>query len=579
VRTNCTHCTIYPDLSKSGARWKNDWPPGNTDSERIALTMADETEEQNPASTLLPLSDTEESISFENISNPSSTTTIEDSEEKDQEDTEHEQDDRDEEIVLEITEREDIEVDIDIDFDTRTTVDIATTMTTRPSRWLASARTDQQAEGMAVAVKREDRVNLTADALLKLQKSSTEGMTHKFALMSHTTDDQLVECYNLSLRIEELKLTMKKTDTIGGFDIFDRAITCPETPMPAELPLIERIDELTEASVRASVRFKRYYGQTFDIQDLQWSQELIENSCDEDLRIKVLERLRPIPDVEQGGPLFYYTMIQLIQTDAEQAVRTLIDKLEHLSLKTLSGENIFTACSLIRGVLARLKSVNQVPHDVETTLLDILQTSSVEDFNTVFKTLSDSKFLGISLAKTAEEILILAERLYTRLLSKGSWTGVGRVGKSTFIANGQHNAAVADVTEQLAVPTCWNCGKNGHLSNECDQPKKRRGGDRPGKAKSWKRTPPGADDPHEKMVAGAKWYWCGRCCFWNQTHLSKDHVARQANLAEDEASQASKGSATTGSATTGSGEDADSSLDPRISFYGNVMRKMHGAKN
>jgi hypothetical protein len=318
--------------------------------------MADATEEQNPTSIVLPLSDTEESISFENISRSSSIT---DSEEVDHQDTENKQD-----------KGKDIEVDTGVDFDTGATVPIdmsttvprtfgintmttpATTMT--PSRWLASARTDQQAEGMAVAVKREDREKLTADALLKLQKSSTEGMTHKFALMSHTTDDQLVECYNLSLRIEELKLTMKKTDTIGGFDIFERVVTSPQATMPAELPLIEKIDELTETSIRASIRFKRYYGQTFDIQDLQWSQELIENSWDEDLRIKVLERLRPIPDVEQGGPLFYYMMIQLIQTDAEQAVRTLIDKLEHLSLKTLSGENIFTACSLIRGVLACL---------------------------------------------------------------------------------------------------------------------------------------------------------------------------------------------------------------------------------
>jgi hypothetical protein len=212
---------------------------------------------------------------------------------------------------------------------------------------------------------------------------------------------------------------------------------------------------------------------------------------------------------------------------------------------------------------------------VETTLLDILQTSSVEDFNTVFKTLSDSKFFGIALAKTADEILILAERLYTRLLSKGSWTGVGRVGKSTFIADGKQNAAVDDLTKQLATQICWNCGQSGHLSNKCDKPKKRRGGRGKEKEKvtSWKRQPPRADEPHEKTIAGSKWYWCGRCCSWNESHLSKDHVARQANLAKDEASQAS------GSITTGSGGKATDSIpDARISFYGNVMRKMHGAQ-
>jgi hypothetical protein len=93
----------------------------------------------------------------------------------------------------ELSEREqeehtDVEV-VDIGFiDTRTTrTDANDTM----SRWLVTARTSQEAQQMAVAVKKEDRDKLSADALLKLQKSSTIGMTNKFALMNHTTDDQL----------------------------------------------------------------------------------------------------------------------------------------------------------------------------------------------------------------------------------------------------------------------------------------------------------------------------------------------------------------------------------------------------
>ncbi len=43
----------------------------------------------------------------------------------------------------------------------------------------------------------------------------------------------------------------------------------------------------------------------------------------------------------------------------------------------------------------RLKTVNKVPHDVEATILDVLQTTSVKDFNSVFKTLQDNRFLGL----------------------------------------------------------------------------------------------------------------------------------------------------------------------------------------
>jgi hypothetical protein len=148
--------------------------------------------------------------------------------------------------------------------------------------------------------------------------------------------------------------------------------------MPPEIRLIDKIDALTKSQVQAAMKVKQYYGQTYDVQDLQWSQEMVKNSCDKDLATKVMERLRKIPDKEKGDALFYFFMIKLIQTDTEQAVRVLTKKLKKLSLKTLAGENVFTACSLIQGVIKRLEIVGKIPHDVNTTVMRILQTSFVD---------------------------------------------------------------------------------------------------------------------------------------------------------------------------------------------------------
>jgi hypothetical protein len=74
------------------------------------------------------------------------------------------------------------------------------------------------------------------------------------------------------------------------------------------------------------MKFKRYYGQIYNVQNLQ-SQELIKNSCDEDLAMKVV----------------YFIVIKLIQTNMEQAVRVLTENLEKLSLLTRTGENVHTA--------------------------------------------------------------------------------------------------------------------------------------------------------------------------------------------------------------------------------------------
>ena len=309
------------------------------------------------------------------------------------------------------------------------------------ARWLTplTGRSDLEAGGMAVAIKKEDRQQLSADALLKLQRASTEGMTHKFFLMGSSKEDQLVQCYNLALRVEELKLHMKKTDIVSALEIFETIIPVPSVAFPNPMPntpsLFDKNGEaLSEGHVRATMKFKRYYGMPYDIQDLQWSQEFLENSCEEDLRIKVLEKTRQIPDTEQGGGLFYYFMIKLIQSDVERAARGLIVRLEKMTLKSLSGENVFTACSLIRGVYDKLESIGKTPDDVDITILKIMQTSSVDDYNDVFKGLYHFNLLGLGTKKTPSEILDVAESVYKMHLEPETlspWKGAGCVGKST----------------------------------------------------------------------------------------------------------------------------------------------------
>jgi hypothetical protein len=94
--------------------------------------------------------------------------------------------------------------------------------------------------------------------------------------------------------------------------------------------------------------------------------------------------------------------------------------------KKQTEENIFTTCTLIPGVMDRLKPVNKVPYNVEGTILNVLQSISVKDFNSVFKRLQDNQFLGLSVQqKIMEKILVLLP--YTRLLTKGVWKGRQRI--------------------------------------------------------------------------------------------------------------------------------------------------------
>jgi hypothetical protein len=112
-----------------------------------------------------------------------------------------------------------------------------------------------------------------------------------FSLMTHASSDQLKECYNLGLRVKVLQTHLKKTDLMGGFNIWCCAGTII-TPTDIlgngningpTLSLIDNIDQIFEMYVHQMMHFKCYYGQEYDLQDLQWLQELLKNSCDKDL--------------------------------------------------------------------------------------------------------------------------------------------------------------------------------------------------------------------------------------------------------------------------------------------------------
>ena len=391
---------------------------------------------------------------------------------------------------------------------------------------------------------------------------------------------------------------MKKTDIISALEIFATIIPAPlptgtifPTPFPASLSLFDKVGEaLSEAHVRGAMRFKRYYGQAFDIQDLQWSQEFLENSCEEDLRIKVLERTRTFPDVEQGGALFYHVMIHLIQSDVERAARGLIVRLEKMTLRSLSGENIFVACSLIRGVYDKLLSIGKVPDDIDNTILRIMQTSSVDEFNDVFKTLSHNNLLDLGARKTPPEILDLAEKIYKIHLepeSPSPWKGAGRVGKSTFVTEAEMAAntlrSLSAAQTEVGVE-CWRCGAKGHLAKDCPNPASGRGSGRGRGAGRrarrdtpvWKRTPPAAGEPGTKVIEGVTWHWCGTCTYWNLTHTTAQHVARS-DRPVNVAATASAAStvATSDTSVLSAGGTTDPADKNRVSFYGTVLNKMN----
>jgi hypothetical protein len=110
------------------------------------------------------------------------------------------------------------------------------------------------------------------------------------------------------------------------------------------------------------------------------------------------------------------------------------------------------AASQLRGTIAALEKVNQVPHYIVEHLLDISQTTSIVEFNaTVHVMRIQQRTLGMNFVRS--EIMNLAESLYSYFSSKGEWNGVASPGDDPVFL-GQRESV------------CRDCGETGHRAGD-----------------------------------------------------------------------------------------------------------------
>jgi hypothetical protein len=138
----------------------------------------------------------------------------------------------------------------------------------------------------------------TAD-LVKFTSRSTEGLNTKFRLMalSWKDDDQLDTVYIIDLLIVELTKHLTRFDMV---DVFERVLlptSANDKGVLSMRSLLVNYSTMTVNECHASVEYYRLYGQGYHLQNLDWSQEMLERSCEDDLRNKILEKSMDIPAI------------------------------------------------------------------------------------------------------------------------------------------------------------------------------------------------------------------------------------------------------------------------------------------
>jgi hypothetical protein len=100
---------------------------------------------------------------------------------------------------------------------------------------------------------------------------------------------------------------------------------------------------------------------------------------------KVFEEYDGYPAATKGGPLLFIIAMHTILSNMEESAFALQNRIKTLKLTNIPGEDVSKAVSLICRALVWLCMLKKVPDDLPRILLKVFQTSTVADFNALFK--------------------------------------------------------------------------------------------------------------------------------------------------------------------------------------------------
>jgi len=153
---------------------------------------------------------------------------------------------------------------------------------------------------------------------------------------------------------------------------------------------------------------------------------------------------------------------------------TMIKKLE---IRRVQGEDVNHVVSLLnaahsafRAVSADKEGMNCVPQDWSEQVIKIFQTSSVSKFNEIFEHEEElvhrnvARTLGHPVWPVHDELMTLASRQYERFKQANEWHVSKAISKKGYLTQ---TSGIRDLSKAV----CDNCGKTGHLSTNCTQPK------------------------------------------------------------------------------------------------------------
>ena len=166
--------------------------------------------------------------------------------------------------------------------------------------------------------------------------------------------EHLEAVYLVVTRFEDLKTQMIANNMADVFTIPSSfSLQTNGTYIPdANATEIDLFTETTKVSldiVQKATAYFIQFGKEYHRENVIWSGEKILNSCDGELRDKLVESTRTWDKKYVGGPTYLKLLLGLILSTSEKSLRSLTDKLQVLCITDFPGENASKAVSFIGG--------------------------------------------------------------------------------------------------------------------------------------------------------------------------------------------------------------------------------------
>lgn len=328
---------------------------------------------------------------------------------------------------------------------------------------------------------KEARKQMTEEKKIDLFDKAVRMTGDKYDLVPYslTTDTKLDDCAQLGVLVEKTRDAHQLYDMDNVFTIV-KPLTPGDSGLQAKtFDLHKDYMIVSEQEVANSCKwYQMWPKEPWFRENLTLTERHVQNSMKKGLLEKCMEQYQAYPEEERGGPLLFVIMMKLLVSNTEMANDHLKEMVKNLKISDYQGEDVPRVVSLLRWAYMRFKRNNTIPEHFDKTVLDVLQTSSVQEFTDIFKqiklntTIAERMPWAQNTSKTyaVEDLLKLAETSYTALSNGNKWTGVKTKGKSSvFAASDQNPGKGGDGKGTECI--CFNCGEKGHRLTNCKKAK------------------------------------------------------------------------------------------------------------